>query len=475
MRVLGRVRISRLTEQSTSLERQRELIEKWADMNQHTIVGWATDLDLSGTVDPFDSPALGPWFAKDKLGEWDILCAWKLDRIGRRVIPLNRVFGFMLENEKTLVCVSDNIDLSTWVGRLVANVIAGVAEGELEAIKERTQASRQKLVQTGRWPGGNVPYGLMPMELPTGGWQLTPNPEHLPVIGRIVRELIHGAAVEAVADRLNEDGIPSPKGVKWTPQTLFKMTQAKYLLGHSTYGGETVRDAEGFPVLISEPVLDASEWDQLQAAVQLRKSGPISRTRNVSPLLNVALCFECEQPLFHRVYRRNYGKNIYRYYHCRDNHTGMVDAGMVEELLEEAFLDAVGERKVLERVFRKGENHETELEDAKRALDDISTLLGTMTSDTVRKRLTEQMRAIDFRISTLERLPTSQAGWVYKETGQTFTDAWNEANVEQRRQLLIKSGIYFKILRLPGTQAITSEIYVPDEMLDLLNTKKPPS
>jgi hypothetical protein len=98
-----------------------------------------------------------------------------------------------------------------------------------------------------------------------------------------------------------------------------------------------------------------------------------------------------------------------------------------------------------------------------------------MTSDTVRKRLTEQMRAIDFRISTLERLPTSQAGWVYKETGQTFTDAWNAAGVQQRRQLLIKSGIYFKILRVPGTQAITSEIYVPEEILDRLNAKKPPS
>ena len=164
MRVVGRVRISRLTEQSTSVERQRELIEKWADMQGHTIVGWATDLDLSGTVDPFESPALGPWFAEDKLSEWDILCAWKLDRLGRRVIPLNRVFGWMLEHDKTLVCISDNIDLSTWVGRLVANVIAGVAEGELEAISERTKASRKKLLESGRWAGGTVPFGFRPVE-----------------------------------------------------------------------------------------------------------------------------------------------------------------------------------------------------------------------------------------------------------------------------------------------------------------------
>ena len=469
MKVLGRVRLSRSTTESTSIERQKELIEQWTVMHEGQIVGWAIDADCSGTVDPFKAPALAPWFEEGKRDEWTHMVTWRLDRISRRVITLNRVFEFLMEHDKTLISVSENLDLGNWVGRLVANVLGGVAEGEVEAVVERTKASRQKLVQLGRWPGGNVPFGLSPKELPTGGWQLQPDPQQVTVIRRIVSELIAGAAVEAVANRLNEDGIPSPKGVKWTPQTLFKMTQAKYLLGHSTYGGETVRDAEGFPVLISEPVLDPAEWDQLQAAVQLRKSGPVSRTRNVSPLLNVALCFECEQPLFHRVYRRNYGKNIYRYYHCRDSHTGMVDAGMVEELLEEAFLEAVGDKKVLERVFRKAENHETELEDAKRALDDVSTLLGTMTSDTVRKRLTEQMRAIDFRISTLEKLPTSNAGWTYKETGETFTDAWNAADTEQRRQLLIKSGIYFKILRIPGTQVITSELYVPDEMLERLN------
>lgn len=471
---MGRVRLSRSTTESTSIERQKELIEQWSALHEHEIVGWAEDVDCPGSIHPMEAPALSPWFG-ERAGEWEVMAIWRLDRLSRRVIALNEVFGWMLRHDKILVSITESLDLSNWTGRLVANVLAGVAEGESQAIVERTKASRMKLVQLGRWPGGHAPYGLTPVELAAGGWQLQPDPQQAAVIRRIAAELIGGAAVEAVANRLNEDGIPSPKGVKWTPQTLFKMTQAKYLLGHSTYGGETVRDAEGFPVLISEPVLDAAEWDQLQAAVQLRKSGPISRTRNVSPLLNVALCLQCEQPLFHRVYRRNYGKNIYRYYHCRDNHTGMVEAGMVEELLEEAFLDAVGERKVLERVFRKGENHETELEDAKRALDDISTLLGTMTSDTVRKRLTEQMRAIDFRISTLERLPTSQAGWVYKETGQTFTDAWNEADVEQRRQLLIKSGIYFKILRVPGTQAITSEIYVPGEILDRLNAKKPPS
>lgn len=214
MRVLGRIRLSRLTEESTSVDRQRELIEKWSDMNDHTIVGWAEDVDVSGSVDPFEAPQLGHWFREENRDKWDILVAWKLDRIGRRAIPLNKVFGWMLEYEKTLVCVSDNIDLSTWVGRLVANVLAGVAEGEIEAIKERTRSSRKKLLESGRWTGGPVPYWLTPEKVPEGGWVLSLNTETAPILRRAIDEVLDGSAVHTAAERLNEHGVPSPGGKK---------------------------------------------------------------------------------------------------------------------------------------------------------------------------------------------------------------------------------------------------------------------
>ena len=89
MRVLGRIRLSRLTEESPSAARQREIIENWAAANDHEIVGWAEDIDVSGSVDPFEAPALREWW--DRKDEWDILCAWKLDRIGRLGFQGNRL------------------------------------------------------------------------------------------------------------------------------------------------------------------------------------------------------------------------------------------------------------------------------------------------------------------------------------------------------------------------------------------------
>ena len=176
MRVLARTRISRATEESTSIERQRELIENWARDNDHEIVAWAEDIDVSGSISPFDAPELGPYLKEPMSEEWDILVAWKLDRLARNSINTHKLFAWIIEQDKTLVCISENIDLGTWVGRMVASVIAGVAEGELEAIRERTKAAKQKMRQQGRWFGGKPPYGYYPVKH-GGEWKLEKDPD----------------------------------------------------------------------------------------------------------------------------------------------------------------------------------------------------------------------------------------------------------------------------------------------------------
>lgn len=431
MRVLGRIRLSRLTEESTSAARQRELIEQWAVNNGHEVIGWAEDVDVSGSIDPFEAPALKEWWGRSD--EWDIMCAWKLDRIGRRAIPLNKVFGWMLDNNKTLVCVADQIDLSHWVGRLVANVVAGVAEGELEAIRERTKASRKKLLEDGRWPGGTVPFGFEPYQLPDGGWKLGHQPAEIAVIRRVVEQLCDGAAVAAVA-----------KEHDMLPQTIWNMVTSKYLLGHATYEGRTVRDRAGQPVLYADPVLTQDEWDRLQKAVSVRRQSQ-NRTAGVSAMYGVAFCVECDHQLYTRTYHKR--NNAYRYYFCPNNHGRLIPADALEKLVFDTFLEDFGDEYVTERVYRPAENHQIELEAAVRAVEELSALVGTMTSATVRSTLTEQLRALDSEIERLEKLPNRPAGWDYRETGSTFKSVWLNASLEDKRKLIIDKEITAKVIR----------------------------
>ncbi|MBW0015209.1 recombinase family protein, partial [Mycobacterium sp.] len=79
MRFLARIRLSVFSDESTSVERQREIITRWSQLHGHTIVGWAEDIDVSGKLSPFDTPQFGDWL-KNRYPGFDGVVAWKLDR-----------------------------------------------------------------------------------------------------------------------------------------------------------------------------------------------------------------------------------------------------------------------------------------------------------------------------------------------------------------------------------------------------------
>ncbi|WP_269757228.1 recombinase family protein [Streptomyces sp. CNZ748] len=60
-RVLGVVRLSRVSDETTSPERQRRSIQRWADQEGHVVVGWVEDIDVSGGVEPWKRPEFGKW------------------------------------------------------------------------------------------------------------------------------------------------------------------------------------------------------------------------------------------------------------------------------------------------------------------------------------------------------------------------------------------------------------------------------
>lgn len=453
MRVLGRIRLSRATDESTSVERQREDIERWSSGNGHEIVGWAEDLDVSGSVDPFDTPALGPWLT-ERHPEWDIICSWKLDRISRRAIPMGKLFGWLQEHDKTLVCTGDSIDLSNPMGRLIAYVIATIAEGELEAIRERNRASAQKLREMGRWAGGKPIYGYLARQRrDASGWELVADPHASAVLLKIIERVLAGESLTAIAESLNRAGEPSPndyirkrsgkkpQGNLWQANNLGRILRSQSLLGNSTHNGALVRDDEGLPIQLGKPLVSRELFDQLQQVLDDRSVLSSTRTRKTSPLLGVAVCATCGSNLYHRKVT---GEK-YRYYLCGTCRGPQMRADDLETLLEETFLLERGDRKVQRRVFIQAENHQIELEDAVRAVDEISTLMGTMTSETVRSRLLMQLSALDSRIKELEALPSREARWEMVEDGKTNREVWAEADTEARRQLLLKSGITLSV------------------------------
>jgi site-specific DNA recombinase len=474
MRILGQLRLSRSTDESTSIDRQRELIQQWSDANGHTVAGWAEDSDVSGSVDPFDTPQLADWLG-NRAPEFDVIACWKLDRLSRNAIKLNKLFGWCIEHDKTVVSCSESIDLSTPVGRLIANVIGFLAEGELEAIRERSRSSKAKLRDLGRWPGGKVPYGYTSVPIDGGGWSLEIDPDAAAVVRRIVDEFLDGRPLAHIAQGLNEDGVPPSEvyrgrstGDSWHVSSIRNKLRSKSLLGYVHHQGETARDDSGAPLVYAEPLVSLDEWDRVQAALDSNQSRRTGAKPTKGLLTGLRECHFCGEPMYFQPSKAR-GK-LYRYYQCASRNHTAISTDELEKLVEDEFLEAYGDEPVRERVWVPGDSHEAELREAVTAFDELTTAAGRMKSATATQRLQRQLDALGAKIAQLESAPVREARYEYRATGQTYRQVWEALDMRGKAAQLAKSGITLAVgIEINGRRskynvgAFRCEIHTPED------------
>lgn len=82
------------------------------------------------------------------------LVVWRLDRLGRTASGLTKLFDEFIDKKITLVSIREGIDLSKPSGRLIARVMASVANYEIEVGSERIRAGQAVARASGkRWGG----------------------------------------------------------------------------------------------------------------------------------------------------------------------------------------------------------------------------------------------------------------------------------------------------------------------------------
>src|SRR5712671_766081 len=87
-RALIVIRLSRVTDATTSPQRQLQSCRELCDQRGYDVIGVAEDLDVSaGKTSPFDRPQLGDWL-NNRVGEYDVLVFYRMDRIVRRLLDL---------------------------------------------------------------------------------------------------------------------------------------------------------------------------------------------------------------------------------------------------------------------------------------------------------------------------------------------------------------------------------------------------
>ena len=201
MKAIGYTRVSTegQAESGLGLEAQREAIEADVKRRGWQLVEVVEDAGEGGG--DVDRPGLRKALERIADSEADALVVAKLDRLSRSAVHTGQLLDWFKEAGATFVAMDLGVDTSTASGRMVANVLASVAEWERDAIGERTAAALRAKKAKG---------------------ETISRPAVEPKVRRrIERQRQRGWTMQRIADRLNRDGVATARGgSEWRPSSV---------------------------------------------------------------------------------------------------------------------------------------------------------------------------------------------------------------------------------------------------------------
>ena len=473
MKALGTVRLSHSTDESTSPVRQRGRIDWWTGGQQGAVlVAVAEDIDVSGAVSPFDREQLGPWLTDDPPQAWDVLVAWKLDRVSRSALDTLKLFEWLEARGKRLVCVDDGIDTGTSMGRLFGKLAAIFAEMERDTIIARTRASRQELRAQGRWAGGAPPFGYAAVQLDTGGWKLDKHPVEAPLVVEMASRVAQGASYESVAAWLTAEGVRTPRSDN--RRNVWHGVTVRRLLGNSVvrWGRLTTHGRVLEHVDYAEPLLTPELAARLDLAMQARARGGSPGRVPTKWLTGIVRCAGCGANMYADAPRRH-KSGTYSYYRCRSKiHPGKagqacdmpnIRSEVVDEVVAREFLASVGGEELVERVVVPGADRRAELESVKGRISRLAKMFDSgVLDDTDDDEFLASLAALKARRREIEAAPYVADAVEYQPTGVYVFDAWEESNNDARRAMLLDYGARLDVRRDgTGDERCRFSLWVP--------------
>lgn len=187
------------------LAAQREAITRYAETKGIAITAFHVDAGVSGSLAPAERPGLTAALTDVYDGTAARLIVAKVDRLARKFKDSVDLMELAIDQGWPLMIADIDADLTTSSGRMIARIMAVMAEDERDKIRTRTKealaAKKAAGVRLGR-----------PSTLPVS------------VVARIVQERDAGTGWQKIADGLMADEIPTARGgATWHTSTVRKI------------------------------------------------------------------------------------------------------------------------------------------------------------------------------------------------------------------------------------------------------------
>jgi site-specific DNA recombinase len=299
--------------EGTSMEFQDAQLTGYCALQNWTIINAYTDPGFSGKDG--DRPGLERLLSDAKIGLFDKVLVFKLDRLARNLRLLLEIEQKLRGYGVSLISVKEAIDTSSSTGKMMFQMFGMVAEWERETIIERTSNGKLQRFKSGCWAGGKVAFGYA---YDKSTKKLVVDENNARIIRRIFSEYADGKTLYGISDRLNKDKIPA-RG-KNSPG--WRQTAIRQILINPAYKGMAVVHRYSHISDINKidlsktiqvpvpPLVDEQTWNIAQGRLKNNKQvRPLSQGEFL--LQGMISCGACGY-----AYRAERFKDV-RYYMCR--------------------------------------------------------------------------------------------------------------------------------------------------------------
>lgn len=396
-------------------------------------------------------------------GEWDMVMAYKTDRLSRGGGPgwaplLDAIEQAHLDLDRAVATPSG------FVSEFEIGIRASMDREESKKLSERmTDLCARKATQ-GKPQGGRRPFGYE-------SDMVSINEDEARVLREVAQRVLNGHSYKSIAWWLNEQGVRTTGGKLFYPLTVRNM------LLKPRYAGLRVHDGVEYPA-VWEPIFDSDTWEQLKLTMALRsESGHGAPKARRYLLTGVLYCGACDKPLNGMTKRDNPSRPLRRTYQCRvqgDAHkkhgcggvTRNADAldhwvreSIFAHLSSKSLLELIGASEGDAQIIRELlSDRQKQRERLDQLLDDYATGLLT------REQFERAKATAETELGRLQRLVTryasSNAVLSMLPSDRSATAAWSEAGDDWKRALI--DGLIERVVVQPGR---TKPFYLADGVL----------
>jgi site-specific DNA recombinase len=220
MKAAGYVRVS-TDDQKNSIEAQVQEIKNFCTFKGYQLTDIFIDEDVSGGTEIAQRPYGSKLISMATKKAIDVIVTANIERMFRNNIDGLQTAGVLNEVHVGMIFLNmggNIIDTRSSTGELIFSFLLSIVQFERKRIGERVTTVLQHKKNTGKVYSGKTPYGKI-----KDGKNLVDCPEESIVISKILFMKEEGLSYQAIADRLNNEGILPKESLKWHKSIIHKI------------------------------------------------------------------------------------------------------------------------------------------------------------------------------------------------------------------------------------------------------------